>query len=449
MERRIFAALQDWKTSPSRKPLLLFGARQVGKTYALRDFGARLYENVAFIDFARDARAADIFEGSLDPQALVAQIGAYLRMDIDPAKTLIVFDEVQLCERALTALKYFCDDAPTYHVAAAGSLLGVKLRREQALFPVGKVDMLALHPLGFDEFLAALGEGRLAALIQESLATNQSLGLHERALELYREYLLVGGMPEVVDAFVSSGAGPAPLDHVRSKQLEIDQAYLADIAKYAPIGDMPRISEAWASVPAQLAKENRKFQYKAIRSGARASQYEGALAWLVSTGTVTRCFRVGEGTAPLATFEDRASFKLYKVDTGLLSASYQALPEDVQPSDDKAARFRGALAENYVMQQLVSHDVLPHYWGTASRAEVEFVVRDREGNVVPIEVKSGTNVRSSSLGVYRRAYEPRYAVRISTRNFGFEGGIRSVPLYAACYLADELMGAGPMAGFVG
>lgn len=449
MDRRITQALYDWKASSSRKPLLLFGARQVGKTYALRDFGTRAYESVAFVDFARDAAAADVFEGSLDPHALIAQLAAHLRMDILPEKTLVVLDEVQLCERALTALKYFCDDAPEYHLAAAGSLLGVKLRRDQALFPVGKVDAMTLHPMSFDEYLGARDEGRLAALIREALAANRSLGLHERALELYREYLLVGGMPEAVASFVDAGAAPGTLDLVRTKQLEIDRAYLADIAKYAPTDEMPRISEVWSSVPSQLAKENHKFQYKAIRTGARAAQYEGAIAWLVSTGTVQRCYRVGEGVAPLASFEDLGSFKLYKADTGLLAASYQALPMDVTPRDDKAARFRGGMAENYVMQQLVSRDVLPHYWGTASRAEVEFVERDRSGEVIPIEVKSGTNVRSSSLGVYRRAYEPAYAVRVSARNFGFEEGVRSVPLYAVCYLADEFMSAGAMAAFVG
>ena len=449
MERRITRALLDWKDSPSRKPLLLFGARQVGKTYTLRELGHTAYESVAFVDFVRDTWAAPVFEGSLDPHVLVPQLSAYLGMDILPGKTLLVLDEIQLCERALTALKYFCDDAPEYHVAAAGSLLGVKLRRDQSLFPVGKVDMMALHPMSFDEYLAARGEGRLAALIKEALAANQSFGLHERALELYREYLLVGGMPEVVASFVGAGAVPGALDLVRSRQLEIDRAYLADIAKYAPMGEMPRVSEVWASVPSQLAKENRKFQYKTIRTGARANQYESAIAWLVSTGTVQRCYRVGEGVAPLTTFENLSSFKLYKADTGLLAASYQALPVDVMPHDDKAARFRGGMAENYVMQQFVSRDVLPHYWGTASRAEVEFVERDRNGEVVPIEVKSGSNVRSSSLGVYRRSYGPAYAVRVSARNFGFEDGVRSIPLYAACYFADELMSAGSMASFVG
>lgn len=448
MRRRITQSLLDWKGSSNRKPLLLFGARQVGKTYTLRDFGAQSYEDVAFIDFARDPQAADVFEGPLHPCDLLPRLEAYLRMDIVPGRTLILLDEVQLCERALTSLKYFCDEAPEHHVAAAGSLLGVKLRRDRALFPVGKVDMMALHPLSFDEYLDARGEGRLATLIQSALAENRALSLHERALELYREYLLVGGMPEVVERFVSAEAAGA-LELVRATQLEIDQAYLADIAKYAPTAEMPRIVEAWSSVPSQLAKENHKFQYKTVRSGGRASRYESAVAWLVATGTVSRCTRVGEGVAPLVTFEDPSAFKLYKADTGLLGASFQARPDDLLPSDDKASRFRGGMAENYVMQQLASRDVRPHYWGTSSRAEVEFVVRDKNGEVMPIEVKSGVNVRSSSLATYCRAYEPRYAVRVSARNFGLEGGVRSVPLYAACYLADELVSDGPMSGFMG
>lgn len=443
MKRNVSHRLEQWKTSPDRKPLLLFGARQVGKTYSLRHFGAQAYENVAYVDFARDTEAASIFEGSLNPANLISQLGAYLRMDILPGRTLIVLDEVQLCERALTALKYFCDEAPEQHVIAAGSLLGVRLRRERSLFPVGKVDMLTLHPMSFDEYLTARGEERLSGLIAGALSANERFSLHARAMDLYREYLLVGGMPEVVAGFVGTVQDNVQGAYAlaQRRQLEIEQAYLADIAKYAPSAEMPRISEAWRSVPGQLAKENHKFQYRAIRSGGRAGQYEASLAWLEATGTVVRCVRVSEAVAPLVSFADPGSFKLYMADTGLLSALYQAVPSDVRPEDNKAAHFRGSLAENYVMQQLSSRDVAPNYWGTPSKAEVEFVVRDAGGGIVPIEVKSGSNVRSTSLGAFCRAYDPLYSIRVSARNFGFEGDVRSVPLYAVCYLADELSAA--------
>lgn len=448
MWRRISERLNQWKRSPTRKPLLLFGARQVGKTYALREFGSHNYEGVAYVDFARDPDAAPIFDGSLEPKHVVALLQAYLGMDILPGKTLIVLDEAQLCERALTSLKYFCDEAPEYHIAVAGSLLGVKFRRERSLFPVGKVDMLDLHPMDIEEFFAARGERRLMDEVAKAFERNAHFALHERAMELYREYLLVGGMPEPVATYIASTEAGArsPLEAARTKQAEISLAYLADIAKYAPSSDMPRIAQAWESVPAQLAKENHKFQYKAIRSGARAQQYESALDWLLATGTVSKCTRVTEGIAPLAAFADPASFKLYQADTGLLAASFHATGSDVQPSDSKASRFRGSLAENYVMQQLVARDVTPYYWGVPSRAEVEFVTRDVAGNVIPIEVKSGTNVRSSSLATYARTYEPTYSVRISARNFGFEGGIRSVPLYAAGCLAKELESEGASGG---
>ena len=450
MERRLYQDLLVWKNKRSRKPLLLFGARQVGKTFLLKTFAARAYAQNAFIDFSRDSQAAALFAGSLKPKDIVRGLEAYLRMSITPDNTLIVLDEVQLCEEALTALKYFCEEAPEYHVVAAGSLLGVKLHRDRSLFPVGKVDLLSLQPLSFDEYLAARGEERLGELIALCLDEHAPCPLHERAIELYREYLLVGGMPEAVNAFLETWeTGDISAYNVaREKQLAIDQAYLADIAKYAEPANMPRIIEAWQSIPRQLAKENHKFQYKTVRSGGRATWYEQAISWLGAAGITCCCTRVSEGVAPLETFVDPSAFKLYKVDTGLLSSSYHALPQDVLPQPDKAARFRGGLTENYVMQQLRSFMVQAYYWGTASTHEVEFIARDRSGSVIPIEVKSGRNVTSKSLKAYCDSYRPPYAVRLSTRNFGYEGNIRSIPLYAAPYLARGLLTNGPTLGFM-
>lgn len=440
MQRLIDKQLIEWKTSSKRKPLLLFGARQVGKTYVLENFGKTNFENFVHIDFSRDLPASKLFEESLDPKRLIPTLEAFTRTTIRPERTLIILDEIQLCERALTSLKYFCENAPEYAVAAAGSLLGVKLR-EQGSFPVGKVDMLFLHPLSFEEYLWARGEERLSPLIEDYLHAQESFPLHEQALSLYREYLLVGGMPDAILTFLENrqSSENEAFEKTREKQIEIDHAYIADVAKYAPSNLVPRIIDVWRSTPGQLARENSKFQYKAVRSGGRASQYEEPVAWLVAAAIVSKCTRVNEPIAPLGSFEDIDSFKLYRADTGLLAASLQALPGDVLPHADKASYFRGALAENYVMQQLNSANVQPFYWGTASKQEVDFIARTKEGTVVPMEVKSGENVRANSLESFRKKYEPPYVVRFSAKNFGDNKFIRSIPLYAVCYYAREFI----------
>lgn len=440
MDRRVQGQLDAWKTSPARKPLVIFGARQVGKTYAIKQFAARQFDSLVYLDFSRDVDAAALFDRSLAPKDLVPALELYTHVRIAPEQTLIVFDEVQFCERALTSLKYFCEDAPQYHVVAAGSLLGVRIKREAYSFPVGKVDMLQMHPLSFEEYLWAVGERPLAEAIQEAFDQgDKSFVLHDRALKLVRDYELVGGMPEPVSAYVRAGAsGLSALKAARAKQVEINTAYAADVVKYADQADAPRIIAALNSVPRQLAKENHKFQYKVIRSGARATQYENAVDWLDAAGVVARCTKVTDAVAPLKTFEDPSSFKLYMADTGLLAAQYDALPQDVEPASDKASAFRGGLAENYVYQQLCAANATAYYWGTASRAEIEFVARTKAGDVLPLEVKSGKNVSAKSLNAFVRAYHPRYTVRVSVRNFGVEGGIKNVPLYAAWCLGEML-----------
>ncbi len=440
MKRLVDDSLIRWKNSPTRKPLLLFGARQVGKTYTLKHFGKTCFKNCVHIDFSKSASASRIFDGSLDPSRIVSTIEALEHQTITPEKTLLIFDEIQLCERALTALKYFCEDASQYFVAAAGSLLGVKLR-EDGSFPVGKTDMITLHPLSFEEYLWACGEEKLGEIIEECATSFSPCPLHEEALSRYREYLLVGGMPDVVSRFISmqDSSMANAFDAARTKQAEIDQAYVADIVKHAPSNLVPRIIDVWRSTSAQLAKENSKFQYKAVRTGGRASTYEEPLAWLAAAAVVTKCVRVSEPVAPLGSFADESSFKLYRSDTGLLAASYDTLPTDIIPQEGKASRFRGALAENYVMQQLTAADVRPYYWGTPSKQEVDFIARSKKGDVVPIEVKSGSHVRANSLAAYREKYAPPYVVRLSAKNFGEDKFVKSLPLYAACYYAKSFM----------
>lgn len=441
MKRRIDAQLDAWKDSTRRKPLVLFGARQVGKTYAIRQFADRAFDSLVYVDFSRDARASAMFDDSIAPADVVDGLELLSGRTIDPERTLIVFDEVQLCERALTSLKYFCDEAPQYHVVAAGSLLGVKVNRSKYSFPVGKVDMMTLHPMDFEEYLWARGDVRLADAIAGAYGTpDRSFVFHDMAMDAVREYLAVGGMPEAVAVFVGgrdASVGSA-LDACRSVQRNIVTAYVADMAKYASSGESQRIVDAWNSIPRQFAKENHKFQYKEIRSGARANAYQGALTWLVSAGIVTRLTQVGEPDAPLRAFENPNSFKIYMADTGLLGCECDVLPASLLPADDKAAAFRGALNENFVLQQLTAWDVHAHYWGMASKAEVEFVASDRSGDVIPIEVKSGRRVTARSLSAYREKYRPPYVVRVSAKNFGFDNGIRSVPLYAAWMLAQDL-----------
>lgn len=441
MRRAISHKLQAWSESSHRKPLVIFGARQVGKTYAIKQLASNRYDSLAYIDFSRDAQAAALFDASLAPTELVPKLEVFLHTSINPDRTLIVFDEVQLCERALTSLKYFCDDAPQYHVVAAGSLLGVALKRERYSFPVGKVDLLQLHPLSFEEFLWAHGETRLADAIRDAYenAPDQAFALHDRAMQLVHEYELIGGMPEIVSAYVANDApGIDAMESARNKQQEINVAYLADMAKYATPTETPRIMAVWNSIPQQLAKENHKFQYKLIKSGGRAAIYENAIAWLDAAGIIMRCTQVTEATAPLKTFENSSSFKIYTADVGLLSAQYEAIPQDLEPATDKAAGFRGGITENYVLQQLVASDSSVYYWGTTSKAEVEFIARAKQGDVIPIEVKSGRNVTARSLESFRERYHPPYLVRVSARNFGVGNGIRSIPLYAAWLLGEDL-----------
>ena len=427
LKRRIDAELLAWKVSPSRKPLVVHGARQVGKTHSVLAFAEHAFERVIYIDFSAQKDLCALFDGDITPEALLPQIEAASGVDFDPATTLVFFDEVQACPRALTALKYFYERAPECYVIAAGSLLGVALGRGEYSYPVGKVDTLTLHPLDFEEFLWASGEEKLASLIEKAYASDALFGLHERALQLYRSYLLVGGLPEAVLAHVEGARLPA----VRSIQQGIADAYLADMTKYASPLDSSKILNVWRSVPEQLAKENHKFQYATIASSARAFQYGAPINWLHAAGLISFCYRVSEGRKPLRAFAEHDFFKLYVLDVGFLTMLQGLDASDLEPASDKGSRFRGGVAENYVMQQLRASGVEPFYWGTASKAEVDFVVQLEGEGAIPIEVKSGANVSARSLEAYRKAYDPPVVLRLSTKNFGFERGIKSVPLYAA------------------
>lgn len=426
MERKITGRLIEWKASSRRKPLILQGARQVGKTYIALSFGKEQYKNVAYFNFENNDELASIFERNLDTKRIVRDLSALCGESIFEGDTLIFFDEIQACERALTSLKYFNENDNGYHIIAAGSLLGVAVNREKYSFPVGKVDMLTLFPLDFEEFLLALNKQSLADLIREHFESDTMFPLHETALDLYRQYLIVGGMPSAVLDFIEK----QDYNFVFATQKTINDSYIADMAKYATSSETIKIMAAYNSIPAQLGKQNKKFQYKVIKTGARAYDFEVPIAWLESSGVVNKICKVNEGKIPLTAYADYNSFKIYLTDVGLLCSKFNIPPKQILSSTSAFDDFKGALAENYVASALKTNGYNPFYWESDGQAEVDFIIQDRDGNVVPVEVKSEDNVRAKSLNEFVKRYKPEYSIRVSAKNFGFENGIKSVPLYA-------------------
>jgi hypothetical protein len=429
MERNIMKELVSWKDMKSdRMPLILYGVRQVGKTYILREFGDRYYKNCIYINFERMEAVADFFKGELNPNRLIRLLEEYFNQPIEPYETLIIFDEIQACESALISLKYFSEDAKEYHLVAAGSLLGVAINREKYSFPVGKVIMKTLYPLSFDEFLAAINKPSLITMIREHYEHKTEIpeATHRELLDWYRRYLLIGGMPAAINEYMERES----LINVPEVQSLIINAYTADMAKYTTDSESTKIKNAYQSLPAQLAKENKKFQYKLIRKGATAGLFGDSIAWLVFSGVVIQANKTTRGELPLIAFRDVSAFKLYMSDIGLLSAFAKIMPENII-KNQLSELFRGALAENYVAQALQTNGYELYYWTSeAPVAEVDFVIQ-KEGKIIPIEVKSGENVKSKSLKYYRNQYKPGVSIRLSEKNFGFENDIFSVPLYAA------------------
>ena len=426
MERKLMDRLRAWKENPRRMPLLLDGARQVGKTYTALTFGKEQYKNTVYFNMEDSSEIRAIFERDFNIGRLIRELSVKAGATIFPGDTLIIFDEIQTCERALTSLKYFCENGPEYHIIAAGSLLGVVLKRERFSFPVGKVDRMTLYPLDFEEFLWAVGLKPMAEMIREAYQGFTPLSLHDTALDLYREYLVTGGMPQPVRTFVET----RDFNFVLASQKALNDAYIADMAKYAAPQETVRIMAAWGSIPAQLSKENRKFQYRVIKSGARAHDYEMPLQWLEAAGVINRCVRVSEGRVPLTAFADPGAFKIYMADTGLLCSRFDIAASLVLSGDHRMDGFKGALTENYIMQALVTAGIQPYYWTLQQNAELDFVFQDRQGNIIPLEAKSAEHVRAKSLGMFMKRYDCPYAIRVSARNFGFENGIQSIPLYA-------------------
>ena len=427
MKRKITAKLLEWKNNSLRYPLIVYGARQVGKTYIVNEFGRNNYENVIYVNFETNPAIAADLESDISPEHIINCLEIFYKQKIVPGKTLIFLDEVQSCARALTSLKYFCENAPEYHIIAAGSLLGVALNRDKGSFPVGKVNMLHLYPLDLEELLLAVGEERLTEEIRAHYADNASLSpiLHEKAIDLYKKYLIVGGMPAVVNEYVRSNR----LLDAASVQAMIIDTYIADMAKYATPSETTRIMAAFKSIPAQLGKDNRKFQYKVIQRGGSASMFGASIDWLCAAGLVIKCNKVEHGHIPLAAYQDLSSFKLYMGDVGLLTLRSGMPAHNILTSVQGHNIFLGAIVENYVANQLRIHWNDLYYWSSAHTSEIDFLIQSGD-RVIPVEVKSGANTRSRSLSVYKGKYDPPYAIRISAKNFGLENQIRSVPLYA-------------------
>lgn len=428
MYRKIMSYLETWQESTHRKPLILQGARQVGKTYSVLEFGRTHYDNVAYFNFETNPKLNETFEENISPDYLIPILSHIAGQTIVKEKTLIVFDEVQLCERALTSLKYFCEDAPDYHIIVAGSLLGVAVNRAKFSFPVGKVDMKTLYPMNMEEFMLALGEDNLVSQIKESFVSDKPLpsAFHDAAMQLYRQYLVVGGMPECVMLYAETK------DYilVRHTQDTILASYLNDMSKYNNLNEIKKTRLIYDNITVQLSKKNTRFQYKMIKKGGRASEFENAIEWLCLSGIVSQVYRVEQIKKPLENYRDIAAFKIYVSDMGLLCAKKEVAANDILYMVDELNDFKGGMTENYVNVQLLINGYNTYYWQSERGAEIDFVIQ-REGKLIPIEVKSADNTRAKSLKVYMDTFSPEYAIKLSSKNFGFEDNKKIVPLYAA------------------
>ena len=429
MYRTAMDALLQWKEKINRKPLIIMGARQVGKTWLMKEFGKTHYEKTAYISFYNNKRMDDVFQADFDIKRILMNLNIESGVTITPGDTLIILDEIQDSPKVLESLKYFCEEAPQYHVVAAGSLLGVTIH-EGVSYPVGKVDLLDLYPLNFREFLYAMDEQSLA----DALATKDYAlidNFSEKYLFWLKNYYYVGGMPAVVDEFRQN----RDYAEVRQIQNDIVRQYEGDFGKHVDARTLTRIRLVWDSVPLQLAKENKKFFFGQIKKGARSSEYEIAIQWLVDCGLIYKVNRVNEPNMPLKAYKSMNAYKLFVLDVGLLGAMSELEAESILEGNDIFIEFKGALTEQYVLQQLISDTRYnPYYFGTEKATfEQDFLIQKGK-DIVPIEVKAGENIRSQSLKAYCDKYKPNKAVRFSTLKYMDQGWMENIPLYAVCNL---------------
>ena len=449
MKRKITQQLIDWKNRPDHKPLILQGARQVGKTYILEEFGRQHYKNYikVSLDLVTDVR--NFLKDNINPLEIIAYLETLYNVRIVPHDTLVILDEIQDCKRALLALKYFQEDYPQYDVVAAGSLLGVAVNQgnkpdqeetqekqeEEFSYPVGKVDELRLYPMDFEEFLWAMNMDVLAEDIRTHFNSNEAMpaSVHHLALDYYQRYLIIGGMPESVGKYVETHS----YLECRTVQQSILLGYNADMVKYAKPGTTVKIRACFNSIPAQLAKENRKFQYKLAQKGGTAKIFGEAIEWLILAGIVHKCKLISHGFIPISTQEDDSDFKIYMSDIGLLNTKAQMPAQMLLNSIETDNTFLGSVAENYVAQALSANGITLRYWKNDNTQEVEYILQDGM-SVIPLEVKKGRKVDAISMNNFKKTYKCPFAYRISGKNFGMANDIKSVPLYAVfCIEARE------------
>lgn len=424
MYRYAMENLREWKNRKNRKPLIIEGARQVGKTWLMKEFGRQEYTNTVYINFDSNSRMAELFSADLDITRILRGIEIYTGKKINSEDTLIIFDEVQEVPKALSSLKYFYEDAPEYHVICAGSLLGIALHGGTS-FPVGKVEFMKLFPMSFREFLTATGKEQYVELLEQK--DHQMITSFKQIyIDALKEYYYVGGMPEAVLSYSQAH----DLEDVRNIQNMILAAYEQDFSKHAPVSIVPKIRMVWNSIPSQLAKENRKFIYGLLRKGARAKDYETAIMWLIDCGLIHKVSRITTPNLPLKAYEDLKAFKLYLVDIGLLGALAGLKQSALLDGNDMFVEFKGALTEQYVLQQLVTDPDIGIYYYTNDRGncEIDFLIDDGD-KVIPLEVKAELNLKAKSLKTYREKYSPEVAVRTSMADYKENDGLVDMPLY--------------------
>lgn len=415
MKRKISKLLSEWKTNPKRMPLIINGARQVGKTYIIKQFGKEQYEHLLYLNLEIEDNFCKFLETELSPDKIIQYLEAAKGVNVNAGNTLIFFDEIQVCQQALTSLKYFCEQAPEQHVIAAGS------------FPVGKVQQINMYPMDFEEFLWAMDREKLSEEIKAHFDKDLAMpnALHDIALQYHQQYMIVGGMPAAVSSFIETGS----YNNVQLIQNDIMQQYIADMSKYATSATSVKIRACYNSIPAQLAKDNNKFQYKTVQRGGTATIFGEAIDWLQFAGIVLKCQRLEHGFIPLNAYADLSNYKLYMADIGILTL-HSRIPLQTMLSPIEVHNiFLGSMAENYVAQAFVNKGYDLFYWQSEGKAEIDFVLQIQD-SVIPVEVKKGHRNRSRSLGIFAKKYKSPYAIRISKKNFGFENNIKSVPLYA-------------------
>lgn len=439
MERNIMKSLLAWKEKEDRKPLLITGVRQCGKTYVVKEFGAQFFESVAYVNFEGNEGLCAIFDYDYDIERIVDELGSmYLEKEIIPGKTLLVLDEIQACPRAITALKYFCENMRQLHVICAGSLLGVAIKQENISFPVGKVDRIQMYPMNFEEFVRADGGGKYLELLKKY---DIKRPLPENIIDIMEKYLknyyIVGGMPEVVSKWVSSH------DYGKVEEIQdtILEGYGSDFSKHAPLSEVPKLGWIWESVPKQLAKENNKFIFSHVKEGKRSKELEDALQWLKDAGLIYKLELVASPALPLSFEADATYFKIYMSDVGLLRRKSNVSYRTILQGDDNYIRFKGALTENYVMNELIVMGYTPYFWRSGNSAELDFLIED-EGRIIPIEVKAAENTRAKSYALFCKKIAPAIGFKLSLKNVADnmcgETLTYNIPLYMTCMLNKYL-----------